>query len=49
MMKGDSAFIIPTSHFPHPPSNVSDYSGPLLRGDKRWTFGDPPVGNANAN
>ncbi|MFM9965673.1 MAG: N-6 DNA methylase, partial [Planctomycetaceae bacterium] len=31
----------------NPPFNVSDYSGPLLRGDKRWTFGDPPVGNAN--
>jgi type I restriction enzyme M protein len=31
----------------NPPFNVSDYSGPLLRGDKRWTFGDPPIGNAN--
>jgi type I restriction enzyme M protein len=31
----------------NPPFNVSDYSGQLLRGDKRWTFGDPPVGNAN--
>ena len=31
----------------NPPFNVSDYSGPLLCGDKRWTFGDPPVGNAN--
>ncbi len=31
----------------NPPFNVSDYSGPLLRGDKRWVFGDPPVGNAN--
>jgi type I restriction enzyme M protein len=31
----------------NPPFNVSDWSGQLLRGDKRWTFGDPPVGNAN--
>ncbi len=31
----------------NPPFNVSDYSGPLLRGDKRFSFGDPPVGNAN--
>ncbi len=31
----------------NPPFNVSDWSGALLRGDKRWTFGDPPVGNAN--
>lgn len=31
----------------NPPFNVSDASGPLLRGDKRRTFGDPPVGNAN--
>jgi len=31
----------------NPPSNGSDYSGPLLRGDKGWTFGGPPVGNAN--
>jgi type I restriction enzyme M protein len=29
------------------PSNVSDYAGALLRGDKRFAFGDPPVGNAN--
>lgn len=31
----------------NPPFNVSDYSGQLLRGDKRFAFGDPPVGNAN--
>ena len=31
----------------NPPFNVSDWSGPLLRGDKRWAHGDPPPGNAN--
>jgi type I restriction enzyme M protein len=31
----------------NPPFNVSDWSGQLLRGDKRWTYGDPPEGNAN--
>ncbi|WP_420914490.1 N-6 DNA methylase [Burkholderia stabilis] len=31
----------------NPPFNVGDWSGKLLRGDKRWTYGDPPVGNAN--
>jgi type I restriction enzyme M protein len=31
----------------NPPFNVSDWSGALLRGDKRFAFGDPPVGNAN--
>lgn len=31
----------------NPPFNVSDWSGNLLRGDKRWTYGDPPLGNAN--
>ena len=31
----------------NPPFNVSDWSGQLLRGDKRWDYGDPPVGNAN--
>jgi type I restriction enzyme M protein len=31
----------------NPPSNVSDWSGNLLRGDRRWTYGVPPVGNAN--
>ncbi|HCA6585658.1 TPA: N-6 DNA methylase [Pseudomonas aeruginosa] len=31
----------------NPPFNVSDWSGQLLRSDKRWVYGDPPVGNAN--
>lgn len=31
----------------NPPFNISDWGGPLLRGDKRWQFGDPPIGNAN--
>jgi type I restriction enzyme M protein len=31
----------------NPPFNVSDWSGQLLRGDRRWSYGDPPVGNAN--
>ena len=31
----------------NPPFNVSDWSGNLLRGDRRWTYGDPPMGNAN--
>jgi hypothetical protein len=31
----------------NPPFNVSDWSGQLLRGDKCFAFGDPPVGNAN--
>jgi type I restriction enzyme M protein len=31
----------------NPPFNVSDWSGQLLRGDVRWKYGDPPVGNAN--
>ncbi|WP_219722077.1 N-6 DNA methylase [Deinococcus planocerae] len=31
----------------NPPFNVSDWSGQLLRGDVRWTYGDPPPGNAN--
>jgi len=31
----------------NPPFNVSDWSGDLLRGDRRWTYGDPPLGNAN--
>jgi type I restriction enzyme M protein len=31
----------------NPPFNVSDWSGQLLRSDKRWDYGDPPVGNAN--
>jgi type I restriction enzyme M protein len=31
----------------NPPFNVSDWSGELLRGDGRWQYGVPPVGNAN--
>lgn len=31
----------------NPPFNVSDWSGNLLRKDARWTFGVPPIGNAN--
>jgi type I restriction enzyme M protein len=31
----------------NPPFNVSDWSGELLRGDGRWQYGTPPVGNAN--
>jgi type I restriction enzyme M protein len=31
----------------NPPFNVSDWRGDLLRKDKRWQFGTPPVGNAN--
>lgn len=31
----------------NPPFNVSDWSGELLRGDGRWKYGEPPVGNAN--
>jgi type I restriction enzyme M protein len=31
----------------NPPFNVSDWRGDLLRKDKRWKYGDPPVGNAN--
>jgi type I restriction enzyme M protein len=31
----------------NPPFNVSDWSGELLRGDGRWKYGVPPVGNAN--
>jgi predicted nuclease of restriction endonuclease-like (RecB) superfamily len=31
----------------NPPFNVSDWSGDLLRGDGRWTYGTPPSGNAN--
>jgi len=31
----------------NPPFNVSDWSGHLLREDKRWVYGAPPVGNAN--
>jgi len=31
----------------NPPFNVSDWSGKLLQGDRRFTYGDPPTGNAN--
>ncbi|MDD5242431.1 MAG: class I SAM-dependent DNA methyltransferase [Syntrophorhabdaceae bacterium] len=31
----------------NPPFNDSDWKGDLLRGDARWRFGAPPVGNAN--
>jgi type I restriction enzyme M protein len=31
----------------NPPFNVSDWRGELLRDDKRWQYGMPPVGNAN--
>jgi type I restriction enzyme M protein len=31
----------------NPPFNVSDWSGQLLREDKRWVYGVPPAGNAN--
>ena len=30
-----------------PPFNDSNWSGNLLRQDRRWTYGVPPVGNAN--
>jgi len=35
-------FILANPHF-----NDSDWRGALLRDDKRWQFGKPPVGNAN--
>jgi len=31
----------------NPPFNDSDWRGDLLRDDKRWQYGAPPVGNAN--
>lgn len=31
----------------NPPFNDSDWSGDLLRGDGRWTYGEPPSSNAN--
>ena len=31
----------------NPPFNVSDWGGDRLRVDARWSFGVPPVGNAN--
>ena len=31
----------------NPPFNVSDWGGEKYESDPRWTFGRPPVGNAN--
>jgi len=31
----------------NPPFNISDWGGHQLREDPRWTYGTPPVGNAN--
>jgi type I restriction enzyme M protein len=31
----------------NPPFNISDWGGDRLREDARWTYGTPPVGNAN--
>ena len=31
----------------NPPFNDSDWQGDLLKDDKRWVYGKPPVGNAN--
>jgi type I restriction enzyme M protein len=31
----------------NPPFNISDWGGERLREDPRWTYGAPPVGNAN--
>jgi len=31
----------------NPPFNDSDWRGDLLKEDKRWKYGTPPVGNAN--
>ena len=31
----------------NPPFNDSDWNGDLLRQDRRWDYGVPPVGNAN--
>jgi type I restriction enzyme M protein len=31
----------------NPPFNISDWGGERLREDARWTYGPPPVGNAN--
>jgi type I restriction enzyme M protein len=31
----------------NPPFNDSDWRGELLKGDKRWVYGQPPAGNAN--
>jgi hypothetical protein len=31
----------------NPPFNDSDWRGDLLKGDKRWVYGNPPAANAN--
>jgi type I restriction enzyme M protein len=31
----------------NPPFNDSDWRGELLKGDKRWVYGEPPASNAN--
>ncbi|NOU07180.1 MAG: type I restriction-modification system subunit M [Hyphomicrobiaceae bacterium] len=31
----------------NPPFNISDWGGEQMKGDLRWKFGVPPVGNAN--
>jgi type I restriction enzyme M protein len=31
----------------NPPFNSSDWRGELLKGDKRWVYGEPPASNAN--
>ena len=31
----------------NPPFNISDWGGEKLQDDKRWQYGNPPVGNAN--
>ena len=31
----------------NPPFNISDWGGDRLREDARWTYGAPPIGNAN--
>ncbi len=31
----------------NPPFNIADWSGDLLKEDGRWSYGAPPVGNAN--
>ncbi|HRJ76106.1 MAG TPA: N-6 DNA methylase, partial [Anaerolineales bacterium] len=31
----------------NPPFNMSDWGGDLLKEDKRWKYGKPPVNNAN--
>ncbi|MGB8259596.1 MAG: N-6 DNA methylase [Terracidiphilus sp.] len=34
-------------HIGNSPFNDSDWPGDLLKGDKRWVYGNPPAGNAN--